>query len=727
MKVRPSVSPEHGYGSAAWQYISHVARNRLGLVLAGILPLMGCGTRTDVPSEAHTDSAHVADTATDHHEPNAVVDPDEDAGVEDDAGLEDDSGNDEPVEQGPVVDTTDEGIDLGDFPPTEGMGLTVRSLAASLRSRPRGDNFVVTFVNPVTAGWSVCGTRTLSGELAHNGGTARQQWWDTARGSFSADNCPTLDVAKELPLGFAIDASDTFAAVARMADGPYKPGATVTMREHLRRNFLIAFHETELYRFLEDRYPDLAEQFARLVTNGIPAQETSFGANVTVSRTGARGVMQTQHDAYVDARRNPSWASAFRGRNGHPMRVRFSTLQTNPWQSARVAALEFDNIFRHFRSTWTDPNHPVWTNPEAFLIPAMIGAYNSGPTRITTMLTSRLADADLRALLGSNDREAIMNQGYIMAISKYFLDRTDPSFGRESVAYVPFVYAWDALFEGGVSTSRADAGVANDAAPVEENSRPTAGRVSTNRAREGWAHARLEDIKTQRFVRVPNAPALGASVPFNRVAWTFATRNVSQGNIRVHAWLMANDPLARRFDGGVATDTRLESTVHNLVADRTLVPADPHHLPLLAFDGDNIDQPWRRVIRRDHVAIVERLTEEVNAILQAHGMSPELFVIPMINSTVRSREANSRLRGSSPHSAHLMFTGLDISRRQFVVMHRMRDGSYQRSISSADTEMYFQALIQASVRLAQEGMLFVRYHGPPQHFHIVPRAAHRRR
>lgn len=712
-------------------------RNRLAFILAGILPILACSAET--PAPANTDRGNQADIQV--PDTGSLPDPDQDAGVEDDSDLTDDAGNEDVDELEPIITNADEGIDLGDFSANEGMGLTVRSLANSLRVRPTVNSFGVTFINPAPTGWTVCGTRALPGSVVDAGNPRKQQWWDDARRSFSARECPSVDVGQELPFGFPIATSDTFSAVSAVAERPYKPGAHISMREHLRRNFLLAFHETELYRFLEDRYPGLSAQFSRLVINGIAAQETSFGANLTVSRTGARGVMQTQRSAYIDARRNPAWARVFRGPRGRPMRVRFNTtLHTTPWQSARVAAIEFDNIFRHFRSTWTDRNHPVWRYPEAFLVPALIGAYNNGPTRVTNMLTRRLADEDLSTLLAGDDREVIMNQAYMLASTQYFLNRTDAAYGRESVAYVPQVYAWDALFEGGnATTSTPDAGIAAPTAPQSDAgvavSPPmivTTMPVIPNRSALGrWSHARLDDIRSGRFQRTEAALPLRARVVRDAEAMEFATSNISQGNVRVHAWLLANDPLARRFANGVRNDAVLQTTVQQLVADGTLVAADPHRLPLLAFDAENIAEPWRRVIRRDHVPVVERLTEEVNVILRERGMNPELYVIPMINSTVRSVAANNRLRGHSARSAHLMFTALDVSSRQFVVMRRMRDGTYQRATNSenANAEAYFQALIKASVRLARQGMLFIRYHGPPQHFHLVPRVtrASRRR
>ncbi|MBI4835992.1 MAG: hypothetical protein HY817_01915 [Candidatus Abawacabacteria bacterium] len=702
------------------KFISPTKRTRLALLFAGLLPFLACSSRSSDNNNHHNPAPPVAsagDAATNSNEEEH--DCNEDGGCESDAGVEDDAGSeDEDVhESGPVITDTDEGVDLGDFSPTEGMGQSVRSLATALRARPRSDNAIVTFINPLPTGWQLCGTAILPGVIARAGRQRNQDWWDSARERLNHHTCTTIDTARELPFGFPIDTDSTFAAVSNYAERPIRPGSRLSMREHLRRNFMIAFHETELYRFLEARSPDLASQFARLVTNGIPAQETSFGANITISRTGAVGIMQTQRSSYADARRNSAWNRAFRGSNGRPMRVSFASVAQTPWQSARVAALEFDNIFRHFRSKWAEPNHPVWRYPEAFLVPALIGAYHSGPTRISNMLDRRLADSDMQDLLRGEDREAILNQGYIRASTQYFLNRTDGFFGRASVPYPLLIYTWDALFEGDNDTEPSDVGASPSVSPTETSHNGEMLGEAFNR----WAHARLEDIKTQRFVRVENAPALGARVPFNRDAWNFATRNVSQGNIRVHAWLMRNDALARRLAGGVANDAVLESTVQGMVHDHTFVAADPHRRPLLAFDPANITEQWRRVIRADHVPVVEKLTEELNAILRTGGMNPELFVIPMINSTVRSRAANNRLRGHSPRSAHLTGAAIDMSRRQYVVMRRMRNGSYQRAISSIDSESYFQALIQASVRLARQGMLFVRYHGPPQHFHIVPR------
>nr|MBP7057134.1 hypothetical protein [Candidatus Gracilibacteria bacterium] len=55
---------------------------------------------------------------------------------------------------------------------------------------------------------------------------------------------------------------------------------------------------------------------------------------------------------------------------------------------------------------------------------------------------------------------------------------------------------------------------------------------------------------------------------------------------------------------------------------------------------------------------------------------------------------------------------------QYVVLHKTATG-YERYVDTRNTETFFRALIQASARMARTGQIAVRYHGPPQHFHVV--------
>jgi hypothetical protein len=604
-----------------------------------------------------------------------------------------------------------EGIELMGLDERVGMGQTMRSMAQALRAaHPNGD-LPAFFMNISGGGWQICGTATMPEATANRRTNAQkatnQAWWDQQRSGFTAAQCGIQNVSRELPIGFAMHREDTIGHIRHVARLGMRPTSRINRRTEIRADFVDAFRHTDLYQYLLSQSSELAEQFIGLVCDGIPAQETKYGSEITVSETGARGLWQMQPAAYQDAVQHRHHRDEVFPRNYVPN-------PDNYHDSSRLAALEFDNIYHLFRTTWRDENHPVWKYPAGFLIPALIGGYHNGGTRQVNLLNARLPQADMQEILRTENPDIIQDRAYITASTGYFLSGVDTRFGRTSVAYVPWIYTWHALFEDELP------GDTNDTVTGVEPEIPTVGQAR-QRANQFMSALTSPTRGHIDICTIRSNPLSAVSIPRNqrsRTDWNFVTRAPSQNNIAVIRRLLARDRFAQRHGNGVATDAQLENVIAAEIRRRNLVPANAVQRPEIAYDSHNIPEVWRRVIRPDHVPLLRQLIVELNTVLYANGMSSEYLVVPVINSTIRSIQANNRLRGHSPNSAHLRFGATDFSKGQYVVLHKTATG-YERYVDTRNTETFFRALIQASARMARTGQIAVRYHGPPQHFHVV--------
>lgn len=667
----------------AW---SERARRAMSLLMLGTAlaqpALHGC-----------TDKDRPVDTGVQLPEIEDPIDDDEDAAV-----------------TRPPTSNLDDEVNILNLEPTKGMGATVRSITQAMQINPTGDAIPIVFFN-TSNGWKRCAQVNMPSNRAGD-----QSWWDQARSRLNPEQCGTVDVNRQLPLGMPWRAEHMFAAIRHNARQPMHANERINRRTQIRRAFLEAAKHTELYQYLNHYSPDLAEQFVNLVCDGMPALETEYGHHIETSRTGAEGIWQieppTRRDAHTYNQR--AWSEIFGNRT--PNRNSIA-------DESRVVALIFNNIFRHYKSVWPD-NHPVFQHPEALLIPALIGGYNPGQGAVERMMTEELTDPAVQAILASNDPERIQNEAYITASTNYFLRHPRSDYGTASLGYYPKVLAYHALFERDVPGDDNDV-TANEIDP------PTlaGGRTQARNFLNNLHQRNNSDI---RRVRSASFNLSNVSIPRNANAWQFVTSAPSQNNVNVYPWLLQHDPFAARYRNGFATNIALARTIEQEVTAGNLIRENTRSHPELIFDSENIAQPWRRVVRADHISTINKLITELNARLYAGGLGPDYMVVPIINSTVRSLADHGHLRGHSNHSAHPMFAAIDFSCRQYAVIHRKVDGSYERFVTDANIGMYFRGLVQASARLAQpvrdrdtgavqQGDIFVRFHGPPQHFHMVIR------
>lgn len=611
----------------------------------------------------------------------------------------------------PPSSNLDDEVNILDLPPNTGMGATLRSITQAMQINPTGDGIPVVFFN-TSNGWKRCAQVTMPSNHAGD-----QSWWDQARRQLDPEQCGTVDVRAQLPLGMPWRAEHMFSAIRHNARQPMHAGERINRRTQIRRAFLEAARHTELYQYLNNYSPDLAEQFVNLVCDGMPALETEYGHYIETSSTGAEGIWQIEPQTRRDAHRyNPrAWGEIFGSRV--PNRNSIA-------DESRVVALIFNNIFRHYKSVWPD-SHPVFQHPEALLIPALIGGYNPGQGAVQRMITEELTDPAVQAILASNDPERIQNEAYITASTNYFLRHPRSDYGTASLGYYPKVLAYHALFEHDIPGEDNEV-VAN------ETDTPTLAEARTQ-ARSFLDNLHQRNVRNIARVRNTSFNLDAVAIPRNAEAWRFVTSAPSQNNVNVYPWLLQHDPFAERYRNGFATNVALERTIEREVTAGNLVGENAVTHPELIFDPDNIAESWRRVARADHIPTINKLITELNARMYANGLGHDYLVIPIINSTVRSHADNGRLRGHSNHSAHPMFAAVDFSCRQYAVIHRKADGSYERFVTDANIGMFFRGLVQASARLAQpvrdrdagtvqQGDIFVRFHGPPKHFHMVIRS-----
>lgn len=640
-----------------------------------------------------------SDTTTDRpHTPDAGQLPEiEDPQTDDDAA----------VNRAPD-NTVDEEVNILDLDPETGMGATIRSIAQALRMPPQTGNIPVMFFN-TTNGWKPCAQINMPEAQAGN-----QQWWDTTRSNLDPAQCGTVDVARQLPLGMPWRAENMFAQIRHTARLPMRANERINRRTQMRRAFLEASRQTELYQYLNNYSPDLAEQFVNLVCDGIPAVETEYGKEIHRSTTGAEGMWQIQPETLVDAHRlNPSaWQALFGRRRANVLNVTDAT---------KVAALVFNNIFRYYRSHWND-NHAVFRYPEALLMPALIGAYNHGQGTVERMLNQRLQDQDLQAILSSGDADRIQNEAYITASTGYYLSQTNPNYGTASVGYVPKVYAYHALFREDVP--------GEDREIIDAHELPQIAQARTI-ARTNLTNLRRRPRRVIAQVSDSHFNLNTVHIPRNSADYSFVTSDSSQNNAVVYPWVIAHDPFARRYRAGLNTAQSLQQMIAEEVGNGNLLRENTIRNPEIVFDPHNISETWRRVMRRAHVASFHKLIVEINARMYAYGLPENVIVVPIITSTLRDTHTQARLRGHSNRSAHPMGSAIDSSCRQYAVIRRREDGNYERFVTEANIGMFFRALVQSSAHLArrrtsqdggvQQGDIFVRFHGPPQHFHMVVR------
>lgn len=604
--------------------------------------------------------------------------------------------------------SVDEEVNILDLDPETGLGATIRSVAQALRMTPQAGNIPVVFFN-TTNGWKQCAIVQMPEAQAGN-----QAWWDNTRSHLDAANCGTIDVARQLPLGMPWRAEHMFTQIRHTARLPMSAHERVNRRTQMRRAFLAAASHTELYGYLNAYSPDLAEQFVNLVCDGIPSVETEYGKEAHRSATGAEGVWQIQPQTLRDARRlNPTaWQTIFGNHNANVHNVT---------DASKVAALVFNNIFTYYRSKW-NADHAVFRHPEALLIPALIGAYNHGQGTVERMLEQRLQETDMQTILNSNDSDRIQNEAYMTASTVYFSERRNPNYGTASVGYVPKVFAYHALFQGDVP------GESNDIIDTNENPSITTARAQARTNLNNLRH------RTNRLVASINDGGFNldnVQIPRNGADWAFVTSASSQNNAVVYPWVVRHDSFAQRYQNGLPTDTALAAVIAREVANGRLVRENTTIHPEIVFDSSNIPQSWRRVMRADHISTYHRLIEEINARMYANGLPSDVMVVPIITSTMRNTGAQRRLRGHSNRSAHPMGAAIDASCRQYAVIRRRANGSYERFVTDNNISMFFRALVQASAHLArprrntdggvQQGDIFVRFHGPPKHFHMVVR------
>lgn len=604
--------------------------------------------------------------------------------------------------------TVDEEVNILDLDAETGMGATIRSIAQALRMSPQPGSIPVMFFNTAN-GWKPCAQINMPEAQAGN-----QQWWDTTRSNLDQAQCGTVDVTRQLPLGMPWRVENMFAQIRHTARLPMRANERVNRRTQMRRAFLEASRHTELYQYLNNYSPDLAEQFINLVCDGIPAVETEYGKEIHRSATGAEGMWQIQPVTLADARRlNPAaWHTLF-GTHGANV--------LNVTDASKVAALVFNNIFKYYRSRWND-NHVVFRYPEALLIPALIGAYNHGQGTVERMLNQRLADQDLQAILTSGDADRIQNEAYITASTSYYLSQTNTNYGTASVGYVPKVYAYHALFQKDVP------GEDNEIIDTHELPQITQARTI---ARNNLAQLRRRPHRAVSQVNDGHFSLANVHIPRNTADYAFVTADPSQNNAVVYPWVLANDPFARRYRAGFNTAQGLQQMIEHEVENGNLLRENTTQNPEVVFDHSNIAEPWRRVMRRAHMHSFRKLIVEINARMYAYGLAENVLVVPIITSTLRDTHTQARLRGHSNRSAHPMGSAIDSSCRQYAVIRRREDGSYERFVTETDISMFFRALVQSSAHLArrktsqdggvQQGDIFVRFHGPPQHFHMVVR------
>lgn len=602
--------------------------------------------------------------------------------------------------------SVDEEVNILDLDPDTGLGITTRSVAQALRMTPQEGTIPVVFFN-TTNGWKQCAVLNMPEEQAGS-----QAWWDNARSHLDPAQCGTIDISRQLPLGMPWRAEHMFTQIRHTARLPMRANERVNRRTQMRRAFLMAAGHTELYRYLNAYSPDLAEQFVNLVCDGIPAVETEYGKEARRSRTGAEGIWQIQPETLTDARTlNPTaWRALFGTNNVNVQNIT---------EASKVAALVFNNIFAYYRSKW-NPDHAVFRHPEALLIPALIGAYNHGQGTVERMLEQRLQEDDMRAILNSNDADRIQNEAYITASTVFFTERRNPNYGTASVGYVPKVFAYHALFQRDVP------GESNEPTETNENPSITAARTQ---ARENLRILSQRQNRLVASIGNGNFNLDNVQIPRNGDDWVFVTSDSSQNNAAVYPWVIRHDPFAQRYQNGLPTDEALAAVIAREVNNGRLVREDITSHPEIVFDGNNIPQSWRRVIRADHVRTYQRLIEEINARMYANGLPNDVMVVPIITSTMRNTGAQRRLRGHSNRSAHPMGAAIDASCRQYAVIRRRADGSYERFVTENNIGMFFRALVQASAHLARprrsvdggvhQGDMFVRFHGPPKHFHMV--------
>ncbi len=604
--------------------------------------------------------------------------------------------------------SVDEEVNILDLDPETGMGLTIRNIANALRITPTPGNIPVVFFN-TTNGWKQCGQSNMPENRARE---RNQEWWNDARSDLNVEQCGTVDIQRELPLGMPWRAEHMFPRIRQNARRPINRTDQVNRRTQIRRAFLDAARHTGLYRYLNEYSPDLAEQFVNLACDGIPALESQYGADIRRSPTGADGIWQIEMPTFNDARdhNRRAWREVFGNRDPSIHNVA---------DASQIAAFIFDDIYRYYRIKWPE-NHPVFRYPEALLIPLLIAGYNPGRGAAERMFTARMNDPDVQAILNSGDADRIQNEAYITAATGYFLGRSNPSYGTASVGYVPKVYAYHALFQRDVP------GEENEVVDVTENPSITAARTQ---ARANLTSLRQRQSHSIASINNGSFNLDSVSIPRRAADWEFVTSDPSQNNAVVYPWVVRNDPFARRYQNGLPTNEALQTVIEREVGSGRLVRENSTSHPEIVFDGDNIPQPWRRVIRTDHIRTYHRLIEEINARMYANGLPNDVMVVPIITSTLRNTSAQRQLRGHSNRSAHPMGAAIDASCRQYAVIRRRADGSYERFVTDNNIGMFFRALVQASAHLArpkrstdggvQQGDMFVRFHGPPKHFHMV--------
>lgn len=606
--------------------------------------------------------------------------------------------------------SVDEEVNILDLDPETGMGLTIRNIANALRITPTPGNIPVVFFN-TTNGWKQCGQINMPENRARE---RNQEWWNDARSQLNTEQCGTVAIERELPLGMPWRAEHMFPRILRSARQPINRTEHVNRRTQIRRAFLEAARHTGLYRYLNQYSPDLAEQFVNLVCDGIPALETQYGADIKPSPTGADGIWQIEIPTLNDARTHnrSAWHEVFGNRNPSIHNVA---------DASRIAAFIFDDIYRYYRLQWPE-NHPVFQHPEALLIQLLIAGYNPGRGAAVRMFNEMMTDPSVQAILTSGDADRIQNEAYITAATGYFLRRTNPNYGTASVGYVPKVFAYHALFQRDVP------GEDNEIADIHESQSLTNARAQS---RENMQRLRQRHNRSVATLNDSSFNLDNVQIPRNGADWAFVTSDSSQNNAVVYPWVVRHDSFAQRYQNGLPTDTALAAVIAREVANGRLVRENTTIHPEIVFDSSNIPQSWRRVMRADHISTYHRLIEEINARMYANGLPSDVMVVPIITSTMRNTGAQRRLRGHSNRSAHPMGAAIDASCRQYAVIRRRADGSYERFVTDNNISMFFRALVQASAHLArprrntdggvQQGDIFVRFHGPPKHFHMVVR------
>jgi len=502
------------------------------------------------------------------------------------------------------------------------------------------------------------------------------------------------------------------------------------------------FKQTELYKDVFASNSQALHYFMQLSTKGLISQESSWN-NVPISNKSARGLWQMQEGFFNDVvERYNVGNTTFEEVLGESILAKYDPESIQ--KQAKIAMLSFDMSYAFLKNKLGE-NHWLFKekDPRKILIPLLIHCHNAGRARIGAMIEHFDKIYPAYKIPEKFGKRGEYNDDlFLFMCCNYYGSKAKHAEGykKDSIQYTPKIQAWNYLLNLKTAPTKP-----KPKAPDEKNSeiKPNQGIETdtyTEALRKEYAlvnarfieavqgGVKIRDKDPKEFNALSQVKLNPSDYQDNRTPLTLAdflessSKNPSHNQTEVTKWLNANDKFWSKYSQGLATDAELLDEINRLKAGgnpklRNLVEKPHLSTYIEKRQPHGVAEEWRRVIRVDHLPIMNELNLRVNELLRKRGMSEDYFVSILINSTVRSKEKNKAVGGSDA-SAHMRFSAWDIS-ENFYMIHKFNDdGSVSRYRNTGDMKKFLDAVKIVLRQMALEGKVKVRYHDA--HFHVVP-------